>query len=259
MSRVVRRLAVGLAVVCLILPLLPVWLWAGADRWTFPSLLPQEWGTRGWRGAIQAGLPSALASSFILAILVSAIATPVGVAIGRVLGWRLTHHPRMVLLLLLAPVVLPSFAVAMGLDVLVVRSGVPPMTAVVALLVVAAVPYTAYTCAVGFARTPATLEEQARALGATTRQAHWRVVLPAVRTSILVAALLSFLVGWSDYIITVVIGGGQVITAPVLLGSAASGSGNEPSVAAMALPLLAVPVLLVALAARASDPREEAS
>ena len=61
------------------------------------------------------------------------------------------------------------------------------------------------------------------------------MVLPAVRSSILVAALLAFLVGWSDYVVTLLVGGGQLVTAPVLLGAAASGSGNDSTVAVMAL------------------------
>ena len=74
------------------------------------------------------------------------------------------------------------------------------------------------------------------------------MVLPAVRGSILVAALLAFLVGWSDYVVTLLVGGGQLVTGPVLLGAAASGSGNDSMVAAMAMATLLPPVVLVTLA-----------
>ena len=249
MSRVLRVAGLVLALLWLVVPLVPVLLWAGAERWSFPDLLPSEWGTRGWREAAAAGLPSALLRSLALGLAVAAVATPLGVMTGRVLGWRSTAHPRLVVALLLVPLVLPPFAVAMGLDVVLIRVGLPELVSVVILLSVLAIPYTAYTSATAFARTSPELEAQARSLGATPRQARLRVVLPAVRGSILVAALLAFLVGWSDYVVTLLVGGGQLVTAPVLLGAAASGTGNDAAVAAMALATLVPPVVLVTLVA----------
>ena len=235
----------------LAIPLLPVLLWAAANRWTFPAALPQEWGLTGWRDAEAAGLAPALLRSLVLGLAVMAVATPLGVMIGRALGWRLGRRPRLLVAALLAPLVLPPFAVSMGLDVVLIRVGLPGPVAVVLLLTTLALPYTAYTSATGYARTSPLLEEQARALGATPRQARLRVVLPAMRGSILVAALLAFLVGWSDYVVTLLVGGGQLVTAPVLLGSAAAGSGNDAMAAVIALAAFVPPVLLVTIAATA--------
>jgi len=238
-----------LALGWLVIPLLPVLVWAGAERWSFPELLPQDLGWAGWREATSAGLPHALFRSLALGLAVAVVATPLGVMTGRVLGWRLTGRPRLTVGLLLVPLVLPPFAVAMGLDVVLIRVGLPELVSVVLLLAVVAIPYAAYTSATGFARTSPELEAQARALGATAQQARLRVVLPAMRGSILVAALLAFLVGWSDYVVTLLVGGGQLVTAPILLGSAAAGSGNSAMVAAMALATLLPPVLLVSVVA----------
>lgn len=245
MTRPARAVSVLLAVLWLVVPLLPVLVWAGAERWSFPDLLPRTWGTAGWHDAVAEGLLPALLRSLALGVAVTVVATPLGVMTGRVLGWRLTGSPRLVVGLLLVPLVLPPFAVAMGLDVVLLRVGLPELVSVVLLLAVVAVPYAAYTSATGFARTSPELEAQARALGATARQARLRVVLPALRGSIVVAALLAFLVGWSDYVVTLLVGGGQLVTAPVLLGSTAAGSGNDAMVAAMALATLLPPVLLV--------------
>ncbi|MGB0102049.1 MAG: ABC transporter permease subunit [Nocardioides sp.] len=249
MTRAARVAGVTLVALWLSVPLLPIPIWAAAERWTFPAALPQSWGSQGWLDALDSGLAGAMWRSFLLGVAVAAIATPLGVLTGRVLGWRLTRRPWLVVSVLLVPLVLPPFAVSMGLDVVLIRLGIPELVAVVVLLAVVATPYTAYTCAVGFARLSPEVEEQARALGATVRQARLRVVLPAARRSILIAALLAFLVGWSDYVVTLLVGGGQLLTAPILLGSAASGSGNDPAVAALTIATLLPPVLLVSTAA----------
>ncbi|WP_418276614.1 ABC transporter permease [Isoptericola jiangsuensis] len=255
MRRPVQVVGAVLALLWLVVPMVPMLVWAGAERWSFPDLLPGRWGVSAWREAASAGLPLALLRSFVLGLAVAAVATPLGVMAGRALGWRLTRRPRLVVTALLVPLALPPFAVAMGLDVVLIRIGLPGTVSVVLLLAVVAVPYTAYTSATAFARTSPELEAQAQALGATPGQARRRVVLPAVRGSVLVGALLSFLVGWSDYVVTLLVGGGRLVTAPVLLGAAASGSGNDPMVAVTALATFLPPVVLVSLlVARGSLP-----
>lgn len=233
----------------LLLPLLPLLMWAVASRWSAPAILPQEWGLRGWSTAWHAGLLPALGRSFVLGITVAAIATPLGAMAGRALGWRELRHPAPVALVLIAPVVLPPFAVSMGLDVLLLRAGIPEVVAVVLLLVVFALPYTSYTMRAAYAAIHPELEEQARTLGASARQARRRATLPAVRPGLVTAAGLAFLVGWSDYVVTLLIGGGQLVTVPILVGSTAAGAGNEAVVAALSvssvLPLVLVLVVLV--------------
>ncbi|MFC6286131.1 ABC transporter permease [Nocardioides sp. GCM10027113] len=234
----------------LLLPVVPLVVWAVADRWSAPAVLPQDWGLRGWDAAADAGVVGALARSTALGLVVAAIATPLGAMAGRALGWRELRHPGPVAWVLVAPVVLPPFAVAMGLDVVLLRLGVPELVGVVLVLVTLAVPYTAYTLGAAYAALDPQLEEQARTLGATARQARRRATLPAVAPGLLTAAGLAFLVGWSDYVVTLLIGGGRLVTAPILLGSAAAGAGNEPTTAALAvastLPLaLAVATVLL--------------
>jgi putative spermidine/putrescine transport system permease protein len=67
--------------------------------------------------------------------------------------------------------------------------------------------------------------------------------------SLVVATLFAFLISWSQYLLTLLIGGGQVITLPILLFSAASG-GNPAIIATLSLLFVAPPVLVIAFTAR---------
>ncbi len=242
------RWATGTVAVLLAAPLVPLLLWAFATRWSVPAKLPQDWGWRGWQEAERSGLVSAASRSAVLGLLVAAVATPLGAMAGRALGWCELRRPGLVALVLVAPVVLPPFAVSMGLDVMILRLGIPDLLAVLLILSVFALPYTTYTMRAAFQGVDDGLEEQARVLGATARQARWRATLPAVRGGLVVSAGLAFLVGWSDYVVTLLIGGGQLVTVPVLIGSTAAGTGREATVAALSLasvlPLLIVLVLV---------------
>ena len=81
-------------------------------------------------------------------------------------------------------------------------------------------------------------------LGAGPLRRLRHVTLPAVAPGMAVAALFAFLISWSEYILTLLIGGGTVQTLPLLL-FASIGSADLTAAAALSLVIAAPPVLLV--------------
>ncbi|TFV63534.1 ABC transporter permease subunit [Geodermatophilus sp. DF01-2] len=243
--RVASRTGRTLLAVWLVLPVVPLLLWAFADRWTFPALLPQEWGTRGLDEALAAGAGGAFAHSTVLGAAVALLATPLGAMAGRALtSWQLPGSTA-VLAVLMSPLVLPPFAVALGLDVLLLRLRVPAAAGVVMLLVVAALPYTTVVMRAAYAAHDRGFEDEARTLGASAWQTVFHVQLPLLAPALAGAAFLAFLVGWSDYIVTVLVGGGQLTTLPVLVAAAASATGSDAQVAVLSLAAILPPVVLL--------------
>lgn len=231
-----------------VLPLLPIVLWSLADRWPTGDLLP-TWGLVGWREAYGDHMVPALVRSAALGLIVAAIAVPIGALAGRALGWQIGGRHPWSAALLLAPIALPPFALAMGLDVLLLRLHIPQPVAVVVLLTVFAVPYTTYIVRSAYAGLDSQIEDQARMLGASATQATRKVTLPAIAPALWAAAAMAFLVGWSDYVITLIIGGGRLVTAPILVAASASGTGNEPLTSALAV-AIALPLVAALLIGR---------
>jgi len=243
----------------LVIPLTPLVLWAGALRWSGTARLPQVFGLRGWQEALDAGVVAALVRSGLLGVAVALIATPLGVMAGRALAWRLLHRPALPSIVLLGPVVLAPFALAMGLNVVILRLGIPGELAVVLVLSVFALPYTTFTMRATYLGLDPVMEEQARVLGASSRQARRRVTLPAAATGLVTATGLAFLVGWSDYAVTLLIGGGQIVTAPMLIGSSAAGSGNDALTSTLALSASLPPLVALAVFTYAASRRRTAA
>ncbi|MGD9620760.1 MAG: ABC transporter permease [Mycolicibacterium sp.] len=233
-----------------LLPLMPLLLWAFANRWPFPDLLPQQWGLDGFRSGLTAGAPHAFVVSTAIGLAVAAIATPAGALAARALSSGRIPLPRLTEAVLLAPLVLPAFAVAMGLDVLVLRTRVPSPFAVVAVLSVAAIPYTTYLMRVAFGAYDKGFEDEARTLGASRATVLIRVQIPLLAPALSGAAFLAYLVGWSDYVVTLLIGGGRVVSVPILVGSLAAGTGNSAVVAALSLTAVIPPLILLIVVAR---------
>jgi putative spermidine/putrescine transport system permease protein len=75
-------------------------------------------------------------------------------------------------------------------------------------------------------------------LGATSWKLITRVMLPLTLPGIMVAGLFSFLLSWSQYLSTLIIGGGRVTTLPILL-FALMGSGDRPVAAAVSIVFVA--------------------
>lgn len=251
-----RRLARGagvlVAMALLGAPLVPLLLWALTDRWAYPGLLPDAWGWSGWADAFAQGAGGAALRSLLIGLVVAAVATPLGTAAGRAL---VMHRPRragLVAAVLLAPVAVPPFAVVMGLNVVALRVGAPAEIALVLVLVVAALPYTTFVMRTAYAAYDAGYEDEARTLGASSRAVLLRVHLPLVAPAVAAAAFLAFLVGWSDYIVTLIVGGGDLVTLPMLVGSLAAGSGNQAAVAAASLAAVGPPLALLVIIARAT-------
>ncbi len=254
-----RAVVPALLVAWLALPLTPLLLWAAATRWSGVARLPQVFGTRGPQEALQAGVIAALIRSGLLGVAVALIATPLGVMAGRALGWRLLRRPALPSIVLIAPVVLAPFAIAMGLNIVILRVGIPGQVAVILLLSVFALPYTTFTMRATYLGLDPALEEQARVLGASPGQARRRVTLPAATAGLVSATGLAFLVGWSDYAVTLLIGGGQIVTAPMLIGSSAAGSGNDALTSTLAIAASLPPLAALAIFAYATSRRRTAA
>lgn len=248
------RKAVGLPllVVGALLPFVPLLLWSVARTWRYPDLLPSEYSLRALRlvGDPQSSVVQALATSTTIALLVAAVSGGIGLSAGRALGLYQFRAKRLVQFLMLAPVIVPGFAVVLGIQILFIRYGLADtLPGVVVAHLLPTVPYVTLVMAGAYANYDAAYEEQARMLGASPVRVLLEVTLPALRPGLVVAMLFAFLISWSEYILTLLVGGGVVQTLPLLLFS--SLSGNDTSVAAaLSLVIVAPPLLLLGLTSR---------
>jgi putative spermidine/putrescine transport system permease protein len=96
-----------------------------------------------------------------------------------------------------------------------------------------------------FADYPLEFEDQARVLGASPMNTFFKVTIPIIFPGIVVAFLYAFLVSWSQYLLTVMIGGPNVRTLPTIL-FAYIGSGDNAISAAVSI-LFILPAILMLL------------
>lgn len=249
---IAQRIATGLLLGGVLLPLVPLVIWAFSGQWRYPGLVPQRASLRGVRLLTdpRTEIPQALATSIVIGLSVAGLACLVGLPAGRAIGVYKFRGRRLVQFLLLAPVIVPGLAVTLGLQVFFIRYGLAnSIGGVVLVQLVPTVPYAAMILSGAFANLEVGYEAQARSLGAGPIRVLLFVTVPLMRPAITVAALLAFLISWSEYVLTLLIGGGQVTTLPLLL-FAAIGSADTTAAAALSLLVILPPLLLVAVATR---------
>lgn len=251
-----RGAALLLTGVLILGPLVPLVVWAVSGSWRYPALVPDRLTTRGLELAASASVLDGLLTSLTIGLAVTALALVVGVPAGRALGCHAFRGRRLLQFLLLAPAIVPTLAVLLGTQVFFVRLGlVDSVQGVVLAQLVPTVPYVTLVMTAAFAGFDLAAEDQARMLGAGPLRAVLHVTLPALRGPIVVAGVFAFLISWSEYILTLLIGGGTVQTLPLLLFSYARGA-DLTEAAAVALLVVLPPVLALAALSRSSTTQQ---
>ena len=246
------RIALVLIVVVILLPLVPLIVHSFARGYVFPQLLPAEWSTRAWRIvlATDGGTWNALGWSVVVAVAVTALSLLVALPAGRVLGLRAFRGKRVLEFLVLTPLLVPAVAVAIGLDIVFIRLGLSgTFWGVVLVHLIPAAPYAVLVLAGVFANYDEDFEAQARTLGASPLNVFRHVTMPAIKPGLIIAGFFAFIVSWSQYVLTLQIGGGKILTLPVLLVSTASG--GDVAITGVLTIVSALPVVvLLGLASR---------
>lgn len=231
----------------LLLPFAPLVVWSIANRWQYPASWPQIFGGQGWRDFFSTGGAAAVGHSFVIGGFVTLIVVPLSfmaaATISYLRGWRVRIFEGTLLL----PVLIPPFVLVMGVTSGSIAINLPEDIGVVLTLSVLSLPYATYIFRSAFSSYGSAWEEEGELLGASKLQIFFRIRIPMLHKAILAAGLIAFLIGWSDYIVTLTVGGGQILSLPLLIGASASAPGNDSVLAVMSLISILIPVLLVGI------------
>ena len=228
--RSMRFLTGVVLITWLVLPLVPLAIWSFAKGWFFPDLLPKNWSMRAWEYAFSdtAGVLDSLWLTIGISLAATILSIIVGVPAGRALGMYKFRGKEVVELMILAPTIVPGIAVVLGIHSVFISMGLNnTVTGVILVHLIPTLPYMVLVMAGIFANYDPAFEAQARSLGASPLKTFWYVTLPAIMPGIIVGGLFAFLVSWSQYILTLLIGGGRVVTLPLLLFNFATSGRND--------------------------------
>jgi putative spermidine/putrescine transport system permease protein len=249
LNRLGRRVIMSLLVFAVLIPFVPLILWSFSQRWFYPSCWPQEWGVRAWAYLFDTAgsqIVPALIQSILVAAATAAASVIIGIPAGRALGLYDFKGKDLISIVLTLPIIVPPLCVAMGLHLWFLRLGLAEtFHGVVLVHLTFCLPYAIFVMWGVFSNYNKDFEDQARSLGASALKTAYGVMLPVIFPGVVVAGLFCFLLSWSQYLSTLIIGGGQVTTLPILL-FALMGSGDRPVASAVSI-LFVVPAFVALL------------
>jgi len=252
MKRVWRWVAIITIIVSVLAPLFPQVIWSFAFRWFFPNLLPSEWGLSAWQYVFSdaSRVGEGLFNSLLIAMLVSLFSIIVGLPAARAIALHEFRGKAVVEWLLMVPIIVPGIVAVMGIHIMFIRYRLTDSILGVSLVhLIPSVPYMILVMASVFANYGTELEDTARTLGASRWQVWWYVTLPGIFPGLVVATMFTFLISWSQYVTTLLIGGGKIVTLPLVLFPFISAS-SHANAAAISLVFVAPAILALIFTSR---------
>lgn len=204
----------------LIMPLILLILWSFAKNWTWPSLYPQSFGVRGWEYFFSGASSSVevLFKSIILSLGVTVVSILISIPAGKALGLYEFKGKKWIEILIFAPIIVSPVSIAMGIHVAFLRLGLANTYLGVGLVhLIPCLPYSIRIIQNVFEIVGYELEEQAKVLGANDAQVFFDITLPQILPGVISAASMVFVISFSQYFLTYLIGGGRVVTFTMLM------------------------------------------
>ncbi len=206
--------------VIVLLPIAVLVIWAFAYTWTYPDLLPSEWSLRGFETALSMNrdLPQIVVSSIALSFVVAMLAVVLSLLVARALALHDFKGKRIIDFASLLPLMVSATAFGMGTHVFMLQQGwANTYFGVILVHMLLVVPYTIKTLVEPMKIMGRTYSDQARNLGASTLQAFFHVELAPLLPTIVASMGLAFIVSFGQYFLTLIIGGGKVVTLAIIM------------------------------------------
>ncbi len=182
--------------------------------WRWGSPLPTEPTMRAWELLFREDkITESIGVSVGIALVVLFLNLVIGILSGKVLAHSSFKGKTVIEGLLLLPLFMPVLIVAIGLHITFIRYGLADHWMGVALVhLVPTVPYSIKMFKTGYERIGVKLLEQSTLLGGRVLQKFYHIELPLLLPSIRSVLFLTIVISLSQYVLTAIIGGGNVVT-----------------------------------------------
>lgn len=218
--RVFARLVLAVTAVCILLPMAVLLVWSVTGRWPWPLLVPESYSLRTIRELLHgsASLPRLLLSSCTLASIVAVLGTFVGILTARSTELYNFRGRELARRCALVPMLIPGTVFAVGIQITLLRMGLADTAAGVVLVhLVVAAPYCIMIMADVTRAVGTVYEEEAMVLGAGPLRAFFSVTLPRLMPGVLSSLSMGFILSYSQYFTTLIVGGGRIKTLALVL------------------------------------------
>lgn len=214
----IKKLIINTILITFISPLIILCIWSFASSWVYPNLLPNEVSIRGLEYIFNNQNLNILINSLLISIIVVFITVLISIPASKAIAIYEFKGKKLFELLILSPIIVPMISVAMGIHVMFIKLGLAnTIIGVVIINILPCIPYAIRIISDVYIIIGDKYEVQGKMLGASKFNVFRFITLPLILPGIIGAASMSFIVAFSQYFLTMLIGGGRVITYPMVM------------------------------------------
>lgn len=190
------------------------------SNYRYPLLLPNHFTSLFWINSIfkNSIFIESILSSLILGLLSSFGSTVVGIMTARALVRYDFKGMRLISTLFSLPLFIPSIALFIGIHLMMIKYGlVNTYTGVIIGHIIISIPYSISIFMAFFGGINVDMEETALTLGCKRLTLYRKIIMPLIMPGIYLSLAICFLISFSEYFSTFLIGGGRVITLSMIM------------------------------------------
>lgn len=219
-SNIFLKFFLYLTIFIILAPMVILIFWSFANRWPWPNLLPETFSLRAFKEifAPHARVFPILFSSILLSLSVAILSAIVATMTARALVFYDFIGKGLVDFLSIAPNLVPSTVFAMGIHIVFIRMSLAdtPLGVIIVHLIYT-LPYSVNIMKDLTASIGQKMEVQAYVLGSSPLKAFTHITFPLLIPGIIASIIMAYITSFSQYFITLLIGGGKVKTFTIIM------------------------------------------
>lgn len=216
----ISPIILSIFVLAIILPLLSLILLSFVERWVWPDILPTTYSFRAFRAVFATPkvfykvLFTSVMISFVVAIVsvLLSIFTARAIIIYDIKGKNIINFVAML------PLIVPATVFVLGINSYFIRWGLSKtLLGVIIVHILYSQPYALKIITDAIRAVGQRYEEASKNLGANSMQTFFRITLPLISPAISSALSMTFIISFSQYFLTLMIGGGKIQTFNIII------------------------------------------
>lgn len=209
----------GLSALLVLFPLFILILWTFSGKWMYPAVFPQVMNLKIVQQMLsEPNFFPAILNSFVIGFATTFVTILIALPAASFFAFQKKLSNRLIEVIIYLPLILPAIAIITSSQVLFLQVRLTgTFLGIVLIHTYLCLPYAMQILIESYRQFGEGYRLTAKSLGARPWNIFWQITWPLLKPGVSTAAVLVFIVSFSQYLPTFFIGGGRIVTLPLLL------------------------------------------
>ncbi|MBI9102887.1 MAG: ABC transporter permease subunit [Spirochaetales bacterium] len=242
-----KRVFTLILLILFILPVAVLLLSVSGSEWTYPAILPGQFGLNTLGGSSLMAILPHVFSSVLYSVVTVLTTILISILPAKYLAYSSFKNKNLFEIILLLPAVVSPFTFLMGVQFISLKLGIGNSSfSVILILSIVSYPYMLRAFIGGYSQLDRNIMVCARNLGGSRLTALFKVEFPLILPSIVAGANIVFLIAFADYFLVFVMGSSGVKSLALMIFPLLTSSSRQIT-SFYNLFFLIIPLILFAL------------